>query len=185
MGNNRAMVKQPPFPPIDDILAGLGGRLVPPVWLVVELQNRLLLLINHVLSQEPQAMDRLRRQRGKCIGIRWREHGLQVQATPAGLLERVERVDTPDLALTITDDSASHLLQTLIAGEKPTVRIEGDVQLAAEVNWLVDHVRWDLEEDLARLLGDAPAHALARAATQARDMLRQFASRMPRPARPA
>jgi ubiquinone biosynthesis protein UbiJ len=39
------------------------------------------------------------------------------------------------------------------------VRIEGDVQLAAEVNWLVDHVRWDMEEDLSRLMGDAPAHA--------------------------
>ena len=25
------------------------------------------------------------------------------------------------------------------------------VQLAAEVNWLADHVRWDVEEDLARL----------------------------------
>ena len=31
---------------------------------------------------------------------------------------------------------------------------------AAEVQWLVDHVRWDLEEDLARLFGDAPAHAM-------------------------
>jgi hypothetical protein len=41
------------------------------------------------------------------------------------------------------------------------VRIAGDVQFAAEINWLVEHVRWDLEEDLSRLIGDAPAHAMA------------------------
>jgi ubiquinone biosynthesis protein UbiJ len=41
------------------------------------------------------------------------------------------------------------------------VQIEGDVQLAAELAWLSDNLRWDFEEDLARLLGDIPAHALA------------------------
>jgi ubiquinone biosynthesis protein UbiJ len=39
------------------------------------------------------------------------------------------------------------------------------VQLAAEVNWLADHVRWDLEEDLARVIGDVPAHTLAQIGT--------------------
>jgi ubiquinone biosynthesis accessory factor UbiJ len=48
------------------------------------------------------------------------------------------------------------------------------VQLAAEVNWLVDHVRWDLEEDLARIVGDAPAHAMAQAARGMATALRQF-----------
>jgi ubiquinone biosynthesis protein UbiJ len=62
-------------------------------------------------------------------------------------------------------------------GEKPTVHIEGDVQLAAEVNWLADHVRWDLEEDLARLLGDVPAHLLSQAAVAALAVLRGFAER--------
>jgi ubiquinone biosynthesis protein UbiJ len=57
------------------------------------------------------------------------------------------------------------------------VRIEGDVQLAAEVNWLVDHVRWDIEEDLARILGDAPAHALGQAARRVVDALRQLLAR--------
>ena len=30
--------------------------------------------------------------------------------------------------------------------------------LAADINWLVDHVRWDIEEDLSRVIGDAMAH---------------------------
>ncbi|MEK9803520.1 MAG: hypothetical protein VW475_08990, partial [Curvibacter sp.] len=56
--------------------------------------------------------------------------------------------------------------------DKPPVRIEGDVQLAAEVNWLVDHVRWDLEEDLARIIGDAPAHGLGQALRRTQEVLR-------------
>jgi ubiquinone biosynthesis protein UbiJ len=48
------------------------------------------------------------------------------------------------------------------------------VQLAAEVNWLADHVGWELEEDLARLIGDVPAHTLADGARQLRLALRQF-----------
>ena len=54
------------------------------------------------------------------------------------------------------------------------VRVEGDVQLAAEVNWLADHVRWDFEEDLARLLGDVPAHLLAQGARTLLRGLRGF-----------
>jgi len=46
--------------------------------------------------------------------------------------------------------------------------------LAAEINWLVDHVRWDIEEDLSRIVGDVPAHALGQAARSLRDTLHQF-----------
>ena len=57
--------------------------------------------------------------------------------------------------------------------------IEGDVQFAAEVSWLVDNVRWDAEEDLARLIGDAPAHTLAEGGRAVAQALRQLASRLP------
>jgi ubiquinone biosynthesis protein UbiJ len=48
------------------------------------------------------------------------------------------------------------------------------VQLAAEVNWLVDHVRWDVEDDLARLIGDVPAHAIGTGARRVVAALRKF-----------
>ncbi|MCL5742231.1 MAG: hypothetical protein M1430_15610, partial [Betaproteobacteria bacterium] len=34
--------------------------------------------------------------------------------------------------------------------------------------------RWDLEEDVARLIGDAPAHTLGKVARKAAQALRQF-----------
>jgi len=84
---------------------------------------------------------------------------------------------TPDLTLTVVEEAPLNLLQTALAGEKPQVRIEGDIQWAAELNWLVDHVRWDLEEDLSRLIGDAPAHTLVSGAKQLADALKAFVAR--------
>ena len=48
------------------------------------------------------------------------------------------------------------------------------------VQWLVDHVRWDMEEDLARVFGDAPAHAVGSVVRRMADAVRQFAARGPR-----
>jgi ubiquinone biosynthesis protein UbiJ len=141
---------------------------------VHEAQHRLVLLLNHVLMQEPQAMERLRRQGGRIVEARWRIFSMRLVATPAGLLDLASPVAAPDLTLTITEDSPWALTQAALRGEKPPVRIEGDVQFAAEVNWLVDHVRWDLEEDLSRIVGDVPAHAIGQAASAMAQALRRF-----------
>jgi ubiquinone biosynthesis protein UbiJ len=63
------------------------------------------------------------------------------------------------------------------SGQKPPIHIEGDVQLAAEINWLIDHVRWDLEEDLSRVIGDARAHVVMGVARQVAQALRQWMAR--------
>ncbi len=170
----------PPSPPPHP-LQTLLGALKPPAWVVDELQNRLVLALNHVLQQEPAAMDRLRRQRGKPVRLRWGEIHLMLAATPAGLLERADPQAAPDLTVTLTDPSPLALVQTALAGQKPAVDIQGDVLLAAEVAWLVDNVRWDAEEDLARVFGDAPAHTLAQGGRALSSALRALVSKMPRP----
>ena len=70
-------------------------------------------------------------------------------------------------------------LQAALAGKAPPVKIEGDVQLAAEIGWLADNLRWDVEEDLSRLIGDAPAHTLVGAARQMLAGLRRFLAQSP------
>jgi ubiquinone biosynthesis protein UbiJ len=150
----------------------------PPTWVVDESLNRLVLFLNHVLMSEPEAMARLARQKGQRIELVWDRMQLQLTPTPAGLLER-GRFDGFDLRLTVTEESPIAIASALARGDKPKVRIEGDVQLAAEINWLIDHVRWDAEEDLARLLGDAPAHTLVQAARQAMAALRSFVAQRP------
>ncbi len=155
----------------------LAQAMQPPTWLVHEAQQRMVLFFNHVLMQEPAARDRLQRQKGRSLQVCWRDQLFQCQFTPAGLLELVapEAAGKPaDLVLRISETSPIELAKTLAQGDKPAIRIEGDVQLAAEVNWLFDHVRWEPEEDLARLIGDAPAHTVAQTARKCLDALRSF-----------
>lgn len=162
-------------------LQSLLSGLKPPEWMVDELQNRVVLFLNHVLMQEPQAQERLKRQKGKPVKVQWGEIHLTLAATPAGLLERPADGAAPELTVTLTQTSPFSLAQSVIAGEKPGVDIQGDVQLAAEVAWLVDNVRWDVEEDLSRFLGDAAAHTLVRMAGTAAQAVKAFVGRAPAP----
>lgn len=163
-----------PFPFLDDVLKKFGEGLKPPTWFVSEVQHRLVLLFNHVLMQEPQARTRLARQSGRVVEARWRAFGVRLVATPAGLLDVATPGGAPDLTLTLTEESGWELAQAALRGDKPSVQIAGDVQFAAEINWLVDNVRWDVEEDLSRLVGDAPAHTLASGARRVAEALRGF-----------
>jgi ubiquinone biosynthesis accessory factor UbiJ len=173
------MATQSPFLLFEGFFNQIGARLQPPAWVVDEVQNRLVLLLNHVIGQEPEAMARLARQTGRVVRFAWRDVVVQLAATPAGLLERMPTTAAAELTLTLTQQSPFDLARAALQGEKPAVRIEGDVQLAAEVNWLADHVRWDIEEDVARLIGDAPAHTAGQIVRQALQALRQFAGARP------
>ena len=159
-----------------DFLAGvqkLFSSVQPPAWLVQEVQNRIVLSLNHVLQQEPQAMERLAKQSGKSVLITLAPWSLHAQATPAGLLDLVLDERQPQLRVTVTDNLAQ-LVGKAASGDKPSIHIEGDVALAADINWLIDHVRWDWEEDLSRFVGDAAAHTIGQGLRAALGGLRQF-----------
>jgi len=179
------MATQSPFSWLADAANTLRAQLpadfplslTPPAWAVAEVQQRVVLFLNHVLMQEPAARDRLQRQRGRQVQVCWRDQVFQCAFTPAGLVEFITpdaSAKAADLVLRVNEPSPFELAKTVLQGDKPAIRIEGDVQLAAEVNWLIDHVRWDPEEDLARLIGDAPAHTLTQNAKRAVDALRSF-----------
>ena len=161
------------------MLQSLLGSVRPPEWVVDEVQNRVVLFLNHVLMQEPQAQQRLRRQLGKPVRVAWGDFHLTLAPTAAGLLERPAGDRQPDLHVTVTQTSPFALAQQVLGGERPNVDIQGDVQLAAEVAWLVDNVRWDVEEDLARVIGDAPAHTVSQVVRRAAQALRQFVGAAP------
>ena len=165
---------QSPFSFLDGLFERVAAGPQPPQWLVHEVQQRMVLFLNHVLMQEKEAMDRLVRQKGRIARVQWRVYSLALVITPAGLLNLAPEAAVPDLRLEVTDTSPFTLAQAALLGDKPAIRIEGDVQLAAEINWLVDHVRWDVEEDLARVIGDAPAHTVAQLASRGAQALRQF-----------
>ena len=160
-------------------LASIATRFQPPAWMVDEGQQRLVLFLNHVLLQEKQAQERLSRQKGRVVHIRWGLFAIDLIVTPAGLADRAPTLSAPDLVLSVVAESPLAVVQTVLAGKTPTVKIEGDVQLAAEIGWLAENLRWDAEEDLSRLIGDAPAHALADAGRRLSSGLKQFLAKRP------
>ena len=172
------MATQSPFSFAQNFFAQGSTALTPPDWALDELQRRVVLLLNHVLMQEPQAMARLVQQRGRLLKVQWMQWHLQLRISPAGLFEHVPLGavgDALDLQLTLTAANPWQVLQPLLDGGKPDVQVQGDVQLAADINWLIDHVRWDVEADLARIMGDVPAHMLAQGVQRMVQGLRQFA----------
>jgi ubiquinone biosynthesis protein UbiJ len=175
------MATQSPFSLLEGFLQNLQLPLTPPDWAVQETHRRVVLLLNHVLMQEPAATERLARQKGRVVLVCWRHFTFRVTMTPAGLLDLVGAEAVADLTLTMTQESPLEMAQALMQGDKPAIRVEGDVQLAAEINWLVDHLRWDLEEDLARILGDAPAHTLVQTVHSMVQALAQFVGKSPKP----
>lgn len=160
-------------------VARAAASFEPPTWVTDEAVNRLLLWLNHVLQQEPQATARLQRWQGQRIEGCWQQWRLAVCITPAGLLDRVDAANSipPDLCLTLQEDTPLAVVQALWQGHKPKVHIAGDVRLAAEVNWLIDHVRWDVQDDLARCMGEGPAQLLVQTAQGLVRAVRAFVGR--------
>ena len=160
-------------------LESIATRFQPPTWMVSEAQQRLVLFLNHVLMQEKEAQDRLARKKGSVLHIRWGLFALDLLVTPAGLLDVAEPSAKPDLLVAVAADSPMVVLQSVIAGKSPPVKIEGDVQLAAELGWLAENVKWDFEEDLSRVLGDIPAHTIAEAFRKFAQAAKSFVASAP------
>ena len=125
-----------PFPSLESI----ASRFQPPSWVVDEGQQSLVLFLNHVLMQEKEAQDRLTRKKGNVIHVRWGLFGLDLLITPAGLLDRAAAAAKPDLLVSVAADSPLAVLQSVLASKPPPVKIEGDVQLAAELGRSEEHM---------------------------------------------
>lgn len=169
------MATQSPFSFLGSVIESIVTGPQPPQWLVHEVQHRLVLLLNHVLMQESAATLRHQALQGRVARVQWRQFYMALKITPAGLFDIAPEGATPDLRLEVTQTSPLDLAQAALRGDRPAVRIDGDVQFAGDIQWLADNLRWDIEEDLARLLGDVPAHTLASVARSAVQALRKFA----------
>jgi ubiquinone biosynthesis protein UbiJ len=123
-----------------------------------------------VLASEAVATARLRPHAGRTVTLKlagWPAllpppPALAWRVTPAGLLEWCGKDGAAgaDLALEVDASNPALLLVRALGGEPAPVQIEGDAQLAGDVNWLIQNLRWDVAADLERLFGPVVAQQL-------------------------
>jgi ubiquinone biosynthesis protein UbiJ len=65
----------------------------------------------------------------------------------------------PDAIIHIPPTLALRLLAKDEAA-KMLIKIEGDTHLASELSKVLQQIRWDVEEDISKLVGDIPAHQI-------------------------
>jgi ubiquinone biosynthesis accessory factor UbiJ len=117
--------------------------------------------LNHLLSQQPLAAERLRLFAGKSVEIRcppFPELHLAIQES--GLIGPAPGDQAPALVVKLKP-AAVPLLLARDEAARGEIEIEGSADLAGAVDALIRDLDWDFEEDLSKVFGDAVAHRLA------------------------
>jgi len=121
--------------------------------------------INHVLGSEPWASAELARHAGKTILLQLPLGNLSFEIKPDGLLAISKETEAPSLTLEVSAKALGDLAGSsgsLREQAFKAVKITGDADLAQLLGRLAGQLRWDYEEDLSRLVGDAPANFAVR-----------------------
>jgi ubiquinone biosynthesis accessory factor UbiJ len=120
--------------------------------------------LNHLLEAEPWARERLAPFASETLELRAPPlPRLRFTIAADGRLAAASRDQSPaaepSLVITVRPDA----LAAAVKGEDHLLRsidVAGNARLASEVMFLVRHLRWDAEEDVAKVVGDAAAHRL-------------------------
>lgn len=126
--------------------------------------------LNHLLARDDAAARRLCVHAKRRVVLR--AGGVEAVfevAEPGRLIALAAPVAAPDLRL---DVDAAAVLSSQLRGQPlglTGVHIAGDAEFAQAVSWLLGHLRWDAEDDLAGFVGDIAAHRAVRGARAVRD----------------
>lgn len=119
--------------------------------------------VNHLLAREAWARERLAPYAGKTARLAFSSIVLTLVVQSDGYVQAVDEMDARavDVSLACAPDALPAFLQGGQAAVMKHVKIEGDAEFASQLAKLAEHLRWEPEEDLAKLIGDAAAHRAA------------------------
>ncbi|MBL8524429.1 MAG: hypothetical protein JNN20_12130 [Betaproteobacteria bacterium] len=136
-------------------------------------------LLNRVLRDYPLAQERLAAHGGKTIAMTLGPASGRLRITAAGEVEPVGEGATDEAAVNF--DIPLSLLPRLAAADASAyhqVKFSGDSELAALLSELVRHLKWDVEEDLSRLVGDIAAHRIVDTARRGHEWRKDATQRL-------
>lgn len=134
---------------------------------------------NRVLEDYPLALRSLAAHAGKTCDFSAGPLRVRLRIDASGRAEPVgEGADAPaDVAFNIEPSGLPALLRDR-EGALQVASFTGDSELAQLIADLVRNARWDVEEDLSRVVGDVAAHRAVQGARRARDWGRDAQSRL-------
>lgn len=116
--------------------------------------------INHVLRANSWARERLLPHAGRVVRVENPPFAILMVVTADGAIADAAADAVPDVTIYLTPG----LMLRFMARDASVwndVRVEGDAEFAATLNHLARNLRWDIEEDLSKVVGDIAAHRLA------------------------
>jgi ubiquinone biosynthesis protein UbiJ len=127
--------------------------------------------INHLLAKEPWAREKLSRHAGKTAIFDTGALALRLRVTADGLVELA--AEEAEASVTIRIKLAD--LPAILNNREHAfsyVKLEGDADFANTISQVAENVRWEAEEDLARLVGDIAAVRIVSGAKSAFNTIR-------------
>ena len=140
--------------------------------------------LNALLSREPWARERLSRHAGKTVRLALGGVQGSLTITHDGRVSWAESTIVPDVTLTVAAEKLTleRLAAVRRSGDGAAIvditHISGDAGLAQVVADLAQHLRWDVEEELAERIGDVPAMRVIQGMRAAWSGLRESAVRL-------
>ncbi len=126
--------------------------------------------INHLLKQEPWAREKLLPYAGKTLKLVVSPFDLSLSVTEEGYAELAK----PEAEHAVRIELPLSALPQIVMQGRPAamrqMKLEGDADFAHTVSFLVENLRWEVEEDLSKVVGDALAHRMT---TDARSFVTQ------------
>ncbi|CAB3757997.1 ubiquinone biosynthesis accessory factor UbiJ [Paraburkholderia humisilvae] len=131
--------------------------------------------VNHLLARESWARERLAPYAGKIARLSCSPVEMTLLVQPEGYVAAVDEsaAQQVDVTVSVPADALPVFVQGGQAAVMKHVKIEGDAEFATLIAKLAEHLRWEPEEDLARLIGDGPAWRIASLARSASDQARR------------
>lgn len=132
---------------------------------------------NHVLESAPWAREKLSAHAGKTALFDVFPARLAIGVTADGRLQPAPKEALPAVTVRLTHLT---LLEIFANGEEAwrKAEIAGDTDFAAVISVVASNLRWDVEEDLSRVVGDIAAHRMAQAGRAAAAWPKQAAKSM-------
>lgn len=118
--------------------------------------------LQHITSQNNWSREHLIEFSGKIVQFEIAFIKTNLLILEDGSLGVAGETAVPDAIIRIPPSLALRLIAKDEAA-KMQIKIDGDAHLAAELGKILQHIRWDIEEDLSKVIGDIPANKLASA----------------------